>query len=129
MVNPSITLHTTHYTLLATLLCPVLSLTPQYLTCRGSTAQRAVRGPLDGITMGSASRPCARRGLSVITYTRAPRALTSSAAVRMCDAWSSSRISMMQGVWPFFPLAPSISAKGPWRKKKKPKTRGEAFFF
>ena len=45
-------------------------------TCNGSTAMRAVNGPLFGITIGSGSIPRAKRGLSVMTNTLAPRAFT-----------------------------------------------------
>lgn len=80
----------------------------------GRTAPRAVNGPFDGMTSGSLSSPSANDFLSVMIITSAPRALTSSAAVRMWWAWSSSKISMMMGVAPSLPLSSlSMSANGP----------------
>ena len=42
----------------------------------------------------------------------APRALTSSAAMRMCWAWSSSRIIATTGVAPYLPFSPRIREGG-----------------
>ena len=39
------------------------------MSCRGSTAMSAVRGPLEGIMRGSWSMPRASLGLSVMTNT------------------------------------------------------------
>lgn len=46
------------------------------INCNGSTAPSAVNGPLEGMTMGSSSKPFARLFLSVIMMILAPRALT-----------------------------------------------------
>jgi hypothetical protein len=68
----------------------------------------AVSGPLDGMIRGSLSMPRASFGLSVMTNTLAPLALTSSAAILMCMAWSSSRMMAITGVWPLGPSAPVV---------------------
>jgi hypothetical protein len=47
------------------------------------------------------------------TETGQERDQTSSAAVLMRPAWSSSRMMAITGVAPFFPSFPSIKAKGP----------------
>jgi hypothetical protein len=77
-------------------------------TCKGRTAMSAVSGPLDGMIRGSLSMPRASFGLSVMTNTLAPLALTSSAAILMCMAWSSSRMMAITGVWPLGPSAPVV---------------------
>lgn len=77
-------------------------------TCKGRTAMRAVKGPLDGMIRGSLSMPRASFGLSVMTKTLAPLAFTSSAAILMCMAWSSSRMMAITGVWPLGPSAPAV---------------------
>ena len=46
------------------------------INCNGSTAPRAVKGPLFPMTIGLGSSPSARLGLSVIIMRSAPRALT-----------------------------------------------------